>query len=222
MANRGEHVDRGRRGAQLRQVVCNRPGRAAVLTDEDGGDALRHLAGCRRLGEQALGGVVVRIDEARGQHQPARVHHAIPLSRRHRPHLDDTAIHHAHRRRSHGRSGAIRQPCVRHDERGRFRRLTAIRRSPCLPVVSGRLPSRHARHRRPAGCRPLHHRQDEARRMRRVVQDRLLAPGAPRGPRRTRRRCSGCDRSAGSCCWRPRGGCDGRPGTGWSSRRGRS
>ena len=146
MANGGEHVDRGRRGAQLRQVIRDRPRRAAVLADEQRGDALRHLAGGERFGEQAVGGVVVRVDEARGQHQAGRRRRpARPAPGVRAPTSAIRPFATRTRGRSRGRPGAVDQPRVGHDERGVPR--LPICGAACMPPDAGR--------------RSRHHRQDQ-------------------------------------------------------------
>jgi hypothetical protein len=62
----GHHgdVERWRIGAAGGQIGCDGPGRIAVGAEDDGGDALGDLGFGERIGFEAVGGVIVDVDEA--------------------------------------------------------------------------------------------------------------------------------------------------------------
>ena len=77
MPDEHRDVDRRRLRAASREIVANRQRRAAVLTEQDGGDALRDLRVGLGIRVQAVGRVVVRIDEAWREDQASPVNDAI-------------------------------------------------------------------------------------------------------------------------------------------------
>ncbi len=83
----GEHGDihRYRRGAPPGQVVADWERRAAVLSDEHGGDALRDLRDRLRIAVEPLGRVIVDVDESGRHHQTCCIEHTIVWRRRDRP-----------------------------------------------------------------------------------------------------------------------------------------
>ena len=133
------------------QVVGDRPRRAAVLADDQGRDALRDLAGGVGLGEQALGGVIVRVDEPRRQHQPAGVDDALARARLQIADGRDAAVDHAHRRRACRGAGAVDEPGVR--SRGTTRADWATGRRPAASGASGGTTGRISRDGCAASCR---------------------------------------------------------------------
>jgi hypothetical protein len=63
-------VERWRTSAARGEIGRDGPGGIAVSAEDDGGDALRDLRFGKRIGFEAVGGVVVNIDEAGGEDQP--------------------------------------------------------------------------------------------------------------------------------------------------------
>ena len=146
VADGGQHVERRGLAAQPIEILANRPRRAAVLPDEDRRDALRDLRRRERLGEQAVGRVVVRIDEPRREHEAVRVDDRIAGGRRDVADLGDPAVDHAHAARPRRRAGAVDERRVDDDEgvgglAGVWLAARAGRAGKRMAVSSGRTPT---------------------------------------------------------------------------------
>jgi hypothetical protein len=60
-------VERGRIGAARGEIRRDGPRGIAIGSEDDGGDALRDLRFGERIGFEAVGGVIVDVDEAGGE-----------------------------------------------------------------------------------------------------------------------------------------------------------
>lgn len=86
LANGGVSSEDGnvRRGMKLFDGAYpsdDRPGRFAIRADDEGRDALSDLRFGQRIGEDAFGGMIVNIDEARGEDEAFGVDDGFTLFR---------------------------------------------------------------------------------------------------------------------------------------------
>jgi hypothetical protein len=113
-----EHVHGRPVAAALGKIRGDRPRRRSVSADDDRRDALGHLRGSGRIVHQPGGRVVVDVDEARREHEPARIDDRVATARLDGADGYDAPVLDAHGTPSGRRAGAVDDACV-DDRRGR-------------------------------------------------------------------------------------------------------